>query len=70
LHNFTNYKISDKNREEFDNLTPEDWDQFSKILDSEKVKKKDIIILRLYLSFIGSGHNDKDDPEFLQNLHF
>jgi hypothetical protein len=61
LHNFTNYKISDKNREEFDNLTPEDWDQFSKVLESEKVKKKDIIILRLYLSFIRGGHNDLDD---------
>jgi len=61
LHNFTNYKISDKNREEFDNLTPEDWDMFSNVLASEKVKKKDIIILRLYLSFIGGGHNDQED---------
>ena len=46
---------------EFDNLTPEDWDMFSNVLASEKVKKKDIIILRLYLSFIGGGHNDQED---------
>jgi hypothetical protein len=34
-------------------LNPEDWDQFLKVLSSEKVKKKDVIILRLYLNFIG-----------------
>ena len=75
LENFRQFKVSDKNHYEYKNVIKEqDWEEFIQslkntrdALNQDKLKPKDIIILRLYVNFMDveslqQQANNETDP--------
>ena len=70
MKNAKSFDLSSQCKYEFDQLGEEDWVSLISACNAKSLKAKDIILLRLYMTFMGlEMAEETDDPAFLDLCH-